>query len=109
MPADDDIERLLREVEAATGGSPAPTDAVKAPGAEVAQSPGKDIAKPESAGPGGATIALIAGGVGGLLVMLLFGVLPLINVGSISTIAAGAVGGLCGYGVVRLSNRRGKD
>ena len=41
-------------------------------------------------------------------VMLLFGILPLINVGSISTIAAGAVGGVCGYGVVRLSKRGGR-
>ena len=108
MSEDDDIEKLLREVEAVTNSKPNATIGEPVAGSEVAKPTTKDLAASGSSGPGGATIALIAGGIGGLLVMLLFGILPLINVGSISTIAAGAVGGVCGYGVVRLSKRGGR-
>ena len=103
MPADDDIERLLREVEGALGaGSAAGSTPERA-------RPRDSGAKPVPAAgsrPGvvervraGVPVAVASGAVTGAATGLLFAVLPFVN--SLS----GALGGFLGGAAVSLAGR----
>jgi hypothetical protein len=111
---DDDIARLLREVEAATGGgkpaSPPPaSDQSKANLPAATQPSGKEVARPEG-GSSAVTHLLVAGAAGGIVAFLVFGILPFIDrLGVISLAMAGFVGGAVGYGTTRLLRRGGGD
>lgn len=104
MAEDDDIARLLREVDAATGGgSPAKPNpaaqppAVRSGSAEVATTDG---------GPSTIKHLLIAGGAGAIVAFLAFGILPFISrFGVLSLAMAGFVGGAVGYGTTRFLRR----
>lgn len=111
MAEDDDIARLLREVEAATSGgatakpNPAPQSGAQPPAVRAGSG---EVATTES-GPSAIKHLLIAGGAGAIVAFLAFGILPFISrFGVLSLAMAGFVGGAVGYGTTRFL-RRDKD
>jgi len=105
---DDDIARLLREVDAATGAGPAPkSDGADSSGGTVAR---RDSAKPpEKARSGMGTVeGVLAAAAGGAVVTFLFFlVIPLVgSLGLLSRTLGGAIGGAVGYAIARFFLRR---
>ena len=113
MADDDDIARLLREVEAmnaapGTGSSQKDSGATSRAGAVVPRA-GSEIESTEKGPRSPWLVALVAGGTAAVAVGLFFGVVPFINrFGLLSTAMGGFLGGLIGYGVARLAHRRKK-
>jgi hypothetical protein len=112
MAEDDDIARLLREVEAATSGTPASSAAQPAasPAALPAAQPkaGAEVATGKESGTGRKiVIAGAAGALVGLLAAWIFGVIPFLgNSDTLRFVLAGFVGGAVGYGAGHLLDRR---
>lgn len=109
MSQDDEIARLLREVDAVTGGGSAPSDSAKSspPAASTGASPGKEVAETGSDTTSHMLMAAIAGGVVGLLVAWIFGIIPFLgNIDSLRYALAGFIGGAVGYGSGRILDRR---
>ncbi len=111
MSDDDEIARLLREVDAATGGAAANTGDQR-PAAAANPPARRDSASTEVAKEGSDSgaqllIAGIAGAVLGLLAAWVFGIIPFLgNVETVRFLLAGFVGGAVGYGTSRILNRR---
>lgn len=113
MADDDEIARLLREVDALTAGTQAtgtPTGSGSAgAGADVVPRAGSELEATEKGPRSGWVVALIAGGTAAVTVGLFFGVVPFINrFGLLSTAMGGFLGGLIGYGIARFAHRKKK-
>jgi hypothetical protein len=112
MSEDDEIARLLREVDAATGGGSSATGPAKAsqpPAVTAGSSAGKEVVKEGPDTGAHLLMAGVAGGVVGLLAAWIFGIIPLLgNVDSLRYLLAGFIGGAVGYGTGRILDR-GKD
>ncbi|MCB9412635.1 MAG: hypothetical protein H6525_07290 [Actinobacteria bacterium] len=111
MADDDEIARLLREVDAATQGSASkPAAGSPSPGTPARrESASKEVA--ESGSDTGAQVLMagIAGAVLGLLAAWVFGIIPFLgNVETVRFLLAGFVGGAAGYGTSRILNRRNR-
>lgn len=112
MSDDDEIARLLREVDAATGaGSTAPRSEQKTPEAAggSAIEPRAKAQPPEKARSGMGTLeGVLAAAAGGAIVTFLFFlVIPLVgSLGLLSRTLGGAIGGAVGYAVARFFLRR---
>ena len=106
--ADDDIERLLREVESSTGGGGSqPSE--KSAGGELSPRRKSEVDQEESSGLGTWEQVALAAGAGALVTFLVF-LIPFIgSFGILSRVLAGAVGGAVGYGVARAMLNRGKS
>jgi hypothetical protein len=108
---DDDIARLLREVEAMNAGSAPQNSGTATPAASGAVVPrtGSDVEPIEKEPRSAVVVALIAGGTAAVAVGLVFGVVPFVNrFGLLSTALGGFLGGLIGYGIARFAHRRKK-
>jgi hypothetical protein len=112
--ADDDIEKLLREVEAMNSpaaskpqpapatGTPRTTDA--APGSEVARTNGSSGAAKKF------LVAGAAGAIASVIALFIFGVIPFIGDWRfLNELLAGFVGGAVGYGAARVIDRPQKQ
>lgn len=109
MAEDDDIARLLREVEAATGGGAPKAAPAPAPSKLPATRGSGEVATTEG-GASALTHLLVAGAVGGIVAFLVFGIVPFINrFGVLSLAMAGFVGGAVGYGTTRFLLRNKDD
>lgn len=107
MSENDDIERLLREVESSTSNA-APSDRAQ-PAGEVTRQPKSEVESTETSGLGTLEQMAIAAAAGALVTFLVF-LIPFIgSFGILSRVLAGAVGGAVGYGVARTMLNRGKS
>lgn len=107
MSDDDDIARLLREVDAATGGKPAPA---QASGGEVAPRETRGEVAAEGESKAGTLEHLLIAAAGGALVTFLVFLIPFIgSFGILSRALAGAVGGATGYAIARVLIKRGEQ
>ncbi len=101
--AEDDIDRLLREVAAANN----PIESKKTESSGPVAAPSTDVAPATSrswVAPAG-----VAVGAGGAVTVAAFAIIPLIgSFGLLSQALAGALGGAVGYGVARLFGRRAR-
>jgi hypothetical protein len=108
MAEDDDIARLLREVDAATGGGAPKASPTPGPAALPAARAGSGEVAKKSGGTG--SHLLVAGGAGavvGLLAAWIFGIIPFLgNSDTLRFVLAGFVGGAVGYGAGRFLDRR---
>ena len=108
MAEEDDIERLLREVDASTGGG-AKGNEPKPSAGELTSRPRGEVESEESSGLGLWEQVGIAAAAGALVTFLVF-LIPFIgSFGALSRALAGAVGGAVGYGVARAMLNRGKS
>lgn len=103
MSDDDDIARLLREVDAATTGQ-----AKSAPsGGEVARRESSSEVAPQDESKMGTLEHLLIAAAGGALVTFLVFLIPFIgSFGILSRALAGAVGGATGYAIARVLMKR---
>lgn len=111
MAEDDDIARLLREVEAATSGTSASSahSAPKPAALPAAQpSSGAEVATTSGSGVGKKVVlAGAAGAAVGLIAAWIFGIIPFLgNSDTLRFVLAGFVGGAVGYGAGHLLDRR---
>jgi hypothetical protein len=102
---DDDIAKLLREVDALTSGKPAPKqDNSSAP---VAKSQSSEVA---TTSKGVFTEHMLIAAAAGAIITFLVFLLPIIgSFGLLSRVLAGAIGGATGYAVARFLMRDKSD
>lgn len=106
MSDDDDIARLLREVDAATSGTAKPAPS----GGEVARRDSAGEVAPKDESKLGTLEHLMIAAAGGALVTFLVFLIPFIgSFGILSRALAGAVGGATGYAIARVLLKRGED
>ena len=105
MSEDDDIARLLREVDAATSGAGKPAST----GGEVARRESTGDVAPKEESKMGTMEHLLIAAAGGALVTFLVFLIPFIgSFGILSRALAGAVGGATGYAIARVLMKRGE-
>jgi uncharacterized membrane protein len=106
MSDDDDIARLLREVDAATSGKAKPAPS----GGEVARRESTGEVAPQEESKLGTLEHLLIAAAGGALVTFLVFLIPFIgSFGILSRALAGAVGGATGYAIARVLMKRGDN
>lgn len=98
---DDDISKLLREVDALTSGKPASnSDSGTAPVAK------KDSTDVSTTGKAAFTEHMLLAAAAGAVITFLVFLLPIIgSFGLLSRVLAGAIGGATGYAVARIMMR----
>ena len=112
MSDDDDIARLLREVDAATNGTAKPTQPTSpaSAGGEVARRESTGEVAPQEGSKMGTLEHLLIAAAGGALVTFLVFLIPFIgSFGILSRALAGAVGGATGYAIARVLMKRSED
>lgn len=102
---EDDISKLLREVDALTSGKPAASgDSGSAPVAK------KDSTEVSTTGKAAFTEHMLIAAAAGAVISFLVFLLPIIgSFGLLSRVLAGAIGGATGYAVARFLMRRSDD
>lgn len=106
MSDDDDIARLLREVDAATSGAAKPA----ASGGEVARRESTGEVAPQEESKLGSLEQMLIAAAGGALVTFLVFLIPFIgSFGILSRALAGAVGGATGYAIARVLLKRSEN
>lgn len=107
MSDDDDIARLLREVDAATSGKAKP--APKSGGELTRRESTGEVAAQSESKMGTLEHMLIAAAGGALVTFLVF-LIPFIgSFGILSRALAGAVGGATGYAIARVLMKRSDE